>query len=137
MVGRAAGPRRGRRPARRRRRRRPVAGSGSTTSPPSGSPTSWNGARHYGDDDLVGWIGEHRPDFVLCGHIHQSPFRNGGSWVDRIGDTWVFNAGRQIGPVPAHVVLDTDAGEAVWNSLAGSERAGLDRPMAEREPLGV
>jgi Icc-related predicted phosphoesterase len=106
-------------------------------SPPSGSPTSWNGTRHYGDADLVGWLAEYRPDLVLCGHIHQSPFRQGGSWVDRVGRTWVFNAGCQIGPVPAHVVFDTDAAEATWRSLAGSERARLDRDTPEREPLGA
>jgi Icc-related predicted phosphoesterase len=104
-------------------------------APPSGSPTSWNGTRHYGDADLVGWIAEHRPDLVLCGHIHQSPFREGGSWIDRVGDAWVFNAGCQIGPVPAHVVFDTDAAEATWRSLAGSERARLDGDTPRRESL--
>jgi hypothetical protein len=72
---------------------------------------------------------------VFCGHIHQSPFRSGGSWVDRVGDTWVFNPGRQIGPVPTHVVVDTDAGTAMWFSLAGNEvvslREPLVRPVAE------
>jgi Icc-related predicted phosphoesterase len=105
-------------------------------SPPSGSPTSWNGTRHYGDADLSGWIGEYRPDLVLCGHIHQSPFRSGGSWIDRIGDSWVLNAGCQIGPIPAHVVFDTAAREAKWFSLAGSERARLDGAEPKREPLG-
>jgi Icc-related predicted phosphoesterase len=106
-------------------------------SPPSGSPTSWNGTRQYGDDDLVTWIGEFRPDFVLCGHIHQSPFRGGGSWVDRIGRSWIFNAGCQIGPVPTHVIIDTDAAEATWSSLAGNERTRLDGDAPQREPLGV
>lgn len=106
-------------------------------SPPKGSPTSWNGTRHFGDDELVAWIGAYHPDIVLCGHIHQSPFRTGGSWVDRIGGTWVFNAGCQIGPVPAHVVIDTGAAEATWNSLAGSERTRLDGASPEREPIGA
>jgi Icc-related predicted phosphoesterase len=48
---------------------------------------SWTGSKHYGDAELVRWIHEHRPDIVLCGHVHQSPFRQGGSWVDRKGDT--------------------------------------------------
>jgi hypothetical protein len=47
----------------------------------------------------------------------------------------VFNAGCQIGPVPAHVVFDTDAAEATWASLAGRERARLDGTVAAREPL--
>jgi Icc-related predicted phosphoesterase len=105
-------------------------------APPSGSPTSWNGTRHYGDDELVGWIRTYEPDFVLCGHIHQSPFRSGGSWIDRVGRSWVFNAGCQIGPVPAHVTLDTDAAEATWTSLAGAERARLDGDLPARLPLG-
>jgi hypothetical protein len=41
----------------------------------------------------------------------------------------VFNAGRQIGPVPAHVILDIDAPSAAWYSLAGSEEVRLDQPL--------
>jgi len=99
-------------------------------SPPAQSPTSWTGTKHFGDEDLVEWICRHRPDVVLTGHVHQSPFRQGGSWVDRVGDTWVFNAGRQIGPVPAHIVLDLDAGTASWRSLLGQESLRLDAAAA-------
>lgn len=98
-------------------------------APPSDSPTSWNGTRHYGDEALVGWIRRHRPTMVLSGHIHQSPFREGGSWVDRIDDTWIFNAGRQIGPVPTHIIIDTTAGRATWHSLAGNQVVPLDAPL--------
>jgi Icc-related predicted phosphoesterase len=98
-------------------------------SPPDQSPTSWAGKRHYGDTDLSAWIARYRPDMVLTGHIHQSPFREGGSWVDRIGDTWVFNSGRQIGPVPCHVIIDTAEGRASWYSLAGSEYVNLREPL--------
>jgi Icc-related predicted phosphoesterase len=90
--------------------------------PPVGSPTCWTGRSHYGDADLAGWIGEHRPDIVLTGHVHQPPFRPDGSWADRIGDTWVFNPGRQIGPVPARVELDLTDGSAVWVSQLGVEQ---------------
>jgi len=58
-------------------------------APPDNSPVSWGGKKHFGDSDLVAWIERHAPDLVLTGHIHQSPFREGGSWVDRIGNTWV------------------------------------------------
>ncbi|MGH8510966.1 MAG: metallophosphoesterase family protein, partial [Gammaproteobacteria bacterium] len=75
---------------------------------------------------------------VLTGHIHQSPFRAGGSWVDRIGQTWVFNAGRQIGPCPTHVIVDLGERRAAWFSLAGNEAVNLDepltRPVAELSP---
>ena len=101
-------------------------------SPPLGSPISWNGAKHYGDESLRDWVTGYAPDFVLCGHIHQSPFRAGGSWIDRIGSSWLFNAGCQIGPVPAHVIFDTDAARATWVSLAGNEEARLDADVVER-----
>jgi Icc-related predicted phosphoesterase len=93
-------------------------------APPDDSPTSWTGSRHYGDQELNQWIAEHQPDVVLCGHVHQSPFIEGGDWFDRVGKTAVFNGGRQPGPVPAHIELDTDLGLAWWSSYEGvSERA--------------
>lgn len=97
-------------------------------APPDGSPTSWDGRRHWGDADLNTWIAQHGPDAVFCGHIHQAPFKRGGSWVDRIGETWVFNAGNQIGPTPAHVAVNLGAREAAWVSLAGVEMVRLDGP---------
>ena len=93
--------------------------------PPDDSPVSWVGNRHIGDRDLNGWIDEHRPDLVLTGHIHDSPFLDGGSWIDRLGDTWVVNAGSQRGPVPAHVVIDTGEGTADWWSPFGEGREQL------------
>jgi Icc-related predicted phosphoesterase len=97
-------------------------------APPDESPTSWTGRRHYGDADLGAWIEKHRPDFVLCGHVHQSPFATEGGWIDDIGPTVVVNAGRQSGPVPTFVELDLTAGRASWHSAAGvEERALLDR----------
>jgi Icc-related predicted phosphoesterase len=98
-------------------------------APPDASPVSWTGSKHYGDADLVRWTQQYRPDLVLAGHVHQSPFRTGGSWVDRIGDTWVFNAGQQMAPCPTHVVFDTTARTAIWSSLAGSEIVKLDEPL--------
>lgn len=98
-------------------------------APPEASPTSWGGSRHYGDAELNAWIEQYAPDIVLTGHIHQAPFKRDGSWADRIGRTWVFNAGQQIGPEPAHIYLDLDEGEAAWFSLAGAERVRLDAPL--------
>ncbi len=93
-------------------------------SPPDDSPTSWSGTRHFGDDVLNGFIDRHRPDLVLAGHVHESPFRTDGSWNDRIGDTLILNAGRQLGQVPAHIVIDTALGNVDWWSIeaAGSIR---------------
>jgi Icc-related predicted phosphoesterase len=98
-------------------------------APPADSPTSWDGQQHFGDADLNAWIGQYEPDIVLTGHIHQSPFKKGGSWVDRLGSTWVFNSGRQIGPSPTHTIFDTDARMALWFSLAGDEVVHLDKPL--------
>jgi Icc-related predicted phosphoesterase len=103
-------------------------------SPPDASPTSWGGQQHFGDVELARWIEQYQPDIVLTGHIHQSPFRQGGSWVDRLGSTWVFNPGRQIGPTPTHVVFDTKEQMALWFSLAGAEVARLNEPLQRPVP---
>ena len=72
-----------------------------------------------GDEALRGWIERFRPEIVLSGHIHNSPFYEAGSWIDRIGGTWVFNPGRQIGPAPTHIALDLAAMTAEWTSAEG------------------
>jgi Icc-related predicted phosphoesterase len=89
--------------------------------PPLGSPTCWTGRRDYGDADVRDWIVAFKPDLVLTGHVHEPPFKPKGAWADRIGPTWVFNAGRQIGPVPAHIEIDLNAGSASWFSMMGVE----------------
>ena len=83
-------------------------------SPPAGTVLCRDGRREFPDHDLAGWIAEHRPDIVLCGHIHQAPWVDGGSWHDRLDGTWVFNAGKQRGPVPPHITIDTEARTAEW-----------------------
>jgi len=88
-------------------------------APPSGSPVCWTGKKFAGDDHLLDWINRFGPDMVLSGHIHNSPFYAEGAWVDRIGKTWVFNPGRQIGPSPAHIALDLEAMTAEWISVEG------------------
>lgn len=88
-------------------------------SPPDRSPTAWSGSRYYGDDVLNGLIAEYGPDIVLTGHVHEAPFRDDGSWHDRIGDTLVLNAGRQPGPIPAHLIVDTTAGDVDWWTFEG------------------
>ena len=103
-------------------------------APPDKSPISWGGARYFGDTELAQWIAEYRPDIVLCGHVHQSPFVTDGSWVDRIGPTWVFNAGQQFGAPPAHIIIDTDVGEALWFSSAGNQYIRLGEPLNRPVP---
>jgi Icc-related predicted phosphoesterase len=99
-------------------------------SPPSNSPTSWVGRKHIGDEELATWIERYQPEMVLTGHIHQSPFVDGGSWVDQVGKTWVFNPGRQIGPWPTRIMFDTDTKAAVWLSLAGAEMVMMDQALS-------
>jgi Icc-related predicted phosphoesterase len=98
-------------------------------APPRASQTSWSGKQSYGDADLVSWIEQYGPDIVICGHIHQAPFVAEGSWADRLGETWVFNAGRQYGAPPAYIVIDTKIGEALWISAMGAQSARLDAPL--------
>lgn len=93
--------------------------------PPLGSPTCWTGRKDYGDPDVLGWISEFGPDVVLTGHVHQEPSIEAGSWADRIGGTWVFNAGTQIGKVPARVEVDLVGATARWVSIMGTEQCDL------------
>jgi Icc-related predicted phosphoesterase len=93
--------------------------------PPEG-PLSWTGSTHYGDPELPRLLERHHPDIVLCGHIHQAPFVDGGSWVERIGQTLLFNGGHQRGPIPSHVEIDLDERTAGWWSLEGSGEVTLD-----------
>ena len=93
-------------------------------SPPHG-PLAWTGSRHFGDPVIADWIRRWRPTAVLMGHIHQAPFTPDGSWIDRVGPTWLFNAGKQIGPVPAHIEVDLDAATARWISSEGIDERSL------------
>jgi Icc-related predicted phosphoesterase len=97
-------------------------------APPDRSATSWTGRRYYGDRDLNGWIEQFRPAVVLCGHVHESPFVDEGDWSDRIGDTWIVNAGREAGPVPAHAIVDTDTRSISWSCAVGAESLSFATP---------
>ena len=92
---------------------------------PPESALSWTGKRHFGDAFLKKLVQRHSPTAVMCGHIHEAPFKQGGSWIDRDGATWLFNAGRQIGDVPARIEIDFTASTARWISLAGIEERAL------------
>jgi len=94
-------------------------------APPAGTALCNDGRRTFPDQEIADWIAEFSPDIVLCGHIHQAPWVEGGSWHAKLGDTWVFNAGKQIGKVPAHITLDTEAGTAAWFGVFESETLTL------------
>ena len=102
-------------------------------APPDRSPVSWTGRQFAGDKFLREWIRRFGPDLVLSGHIHNAPFYPDGSWIDRIGKTWIFNPGRQIGPCPTSIVFDLDAMTAEWQSIEGQS---LRRLALEGEITG-
>jgi Icc-related predicted phosphoesterase len=94
-------------------------------APPAGTPLCNDGRRTFPDQQLADWIEELQPDLVFCGHIHQAPWIDGGTWYAKLGTTWVFNAGKQIGKVPAHITVDTEAGTAEWFGVFESETLSL------------
>ena len=97
-------------------------------APPEGARTSWTGRKFIGDEALRGWIDRFQPEMVFSGHIHNSPFFDEGSWIDRIGRTWVFNPGRQLGPRPSTIILDLKEMTAEWSSLEGHSIRDLRVP---------
>jgi len=94
-------------------------------APPAGTPLCRDGRREFPDHDLAAWIERHQPDVVLCGHIHQAPWATGGSWRAQLGRTWVFNPGKQVGPVPPHLTFDTEAGSVEWYGVFESETISI------------
>lgn len=87
-------------------------------SPPADSPLCVAGpGKQFPDPDLAAWIDQYQPDPVICGHIHQAPWVDGGGWIDQRGSPWMINAGHQQGPMPAHVVIDLDQRTAEWVAL--------------------
>jgi Icc-related predicted phosphoesterase len=94
-------------------------------SPPAGTGLCRTGHKEFPDPDLTAWIDRWHPDVVFTGHIHQAPWADGGGWSARLGRTWVFNAGRTTGAVPAHVIVDLDALTAEWYGLPDSDRIEL------------
>jgi Icc-related predicted phosphoesterase len=99
-------------------------------APPANSPTSWGGKRHFGDVDLVQWIERYQPSMVISGHVHQSPFIDGGSWFDRLGPTWVFNAGLQPGRPPVYIVVDLEESKAYWLPAGDARYIDLKADLA-------
>jgi Icc-related predicted phosphoesterase len=94
-------------------------------APPAGTRLCFDGRRTFPDESLTAWVDELAPDVVLCGHIHQAPWVDGGGWYDRLGSTVVINPGKQIGKVPPHVWIDTDTGRATWSGLGETDTLGL------------
>ena len=94
--------------------------------PPNRTAVSWTGRNHAGDEFLRDLIARFAPALVISGHVHNSPFRRGGSWVDRVGGAYVVNPGRQLGELPAFIELDLEAGTLAWTSLAGNDLVQME-----------
>jgi Icc-related predicted phosphoesterase len=90
-------------------------------NPPLGTPVAWTGRSDGGDAVALEWIERYQPDFVFSGHIHNAPFYAAGSWHARIGKSLVFNAGKQLGGEPTHIILDLETRRAQWLSLESEE----------------
>src|SRR5688572_20534519 len=90
-------------------------------APPDRTAVSWTGRKFGGDAFLVDWIERYQPDLVLSGHIHNAPFYSGGSWIDRLGKTWILNPGRQLGPSPTCLSIDLAKWTATWISIEGEQ----------------
>ncbi|MDQ8188031.1 metallophosphoesterase [Pelagicoccus sp. SDUM812002] len=94
-------------------------------APPRGSKTAWTRNGDAGDPYLLKLIGLLGPNHVLSGHIHDAPFHAQGSWGERIGKTWAFNPGKQIGDVPSHIEIDLANRKARYSSIEGVELLDL------------
>ncbi len=76
--------------------------------------------RHIGSQAIRSWIETHQPLILLCGHIHESPYKTSSAY-DRIGQTVICNPG--AGERSVHTVTfdlgDPRAG--ITHSLFGQE----------------
>lgn len=98
-------------------------------APADQSPVSWTGKKYGGDQFLVEWIHRFEPYLVLSGHIHNAPFVPKGSWIDRIGRTWIFNPGKQLGPFPTTLILDLENLNVKWDSLESQGEQSLNQEL--------
>gem|GEM_PF-2292989 len=70
---------------------------------------------------------EFHPDYLVCGHMRDAPWRKEGGWWERIDRTIVFNAGSDsLGAFPAHIILDLARREATWRHSRGFECIRFD-----------
>lgn len=86
--------------------------------------------RHVGSQAARDWIERTQPALVLCGHIHESPYKTGTAY-DRIGQTVVCNPG--AGELRVHAVtLDlARREEGVSHAIFGVEYPLLSGPTTK------
>ena len=75
------------------------------------------GGRH-GSHNVFHKVRQYSPTYLLCGHIHYAPYY--GSFAQKMGTTWCFNAGYPTStkaasaPFPNHIVISH--GVATWRA---------------------
>lgn len=94
-------------------------------APPMGSKISYTRKGNAGDPYVKKLVSRYKPDFLLCGHIHGAPYSQEGSWCDKIGDTWSFNAGKQTGEYPSNITIDLAQNTAEYTSYEVKESVHL------------
>ena len=90
-------------------------------APPAGTPLCHDGRRTFPDQDLADWIDSISPTWCSAVTSTSHPGQPAGAGTPGSEDTWVFNAGKQIGPVPAHITVDTDAGRRTGTACTSQE----------------
>lgn len=90
-------------------------------NPPARTPVAWTGRADGGDPVVVEWIEKYQPDIVFSGHIHNAPYYAEGGWHARMGKTWIFNPGKQLGGEPTRITVDLVSRRAEWSSVEGVE----------------
>ena len=59
----------------------------------------------------------YRPEYFVSGHSHQFPYFAGSSWAQIVNGVNVLVPGQLLSaPFPNHIVLDTESGEASWET---------------------
>lgn len=59
----------------------------------------------------------YRPDYFVSGHSHQYPYFPGKNWEQKISGVRLLVPGQLLSaPFPNHIVLNTESGEASWET---------------------
>ncbi len=96
--------------------------------PPSGTRLSVTTGPLAGNDEWRDAIAKYAPLLVICGHDHQTPFR-GGSWRERVGQSWCLNAGQTRDTLHYFVIDIIFKGR---NPSLASEMTAVYYPSGER-----
>jgi len=81
-------------------------------APPMGFPGSI-GEEHEAEELLL----RYRPEWFISGHSHQFPYLAGRGWTHVIKGVHLLVPGQLLAaPFPNHIVLDTNSGQARWET---------------------